>query len=208
MLMNEIEIRSEKLAKKCAEELNLEILEVSFVKENGSRILRIIADSKGGLTIDEATALNEKISDALDREDFIDEEYFLEVSSAGLERELKKISEENQFAQKRIVLTAILHLKQICNHPSQFTGDEDFSILDSGKFVACERVLFSDDAPFTVNTIGYYEQYIGGKYLDIYNSVCILNEQQCEMADEYTGTTFFTDFIKEHGCNGMFIQIT
>ncbi len=76
MLMNEIEIRSEKLNKKCAEELNLEILEVSFVKENGSRILRIIADSKGGLTIDEATALNEKISDALDREDFIDEEYF------------------------------------------------------------------------------------------------------------------------------------
>ena len=90
MLMKAIEIRSEKLAKKCAEELNLEILEVSFVKENGSRILRIIADSKGGLTIDEATALNEKISDALDREDFIDEEYFLEVSSAGLERELKK----------------------------------------------------------------------------------------------------------------------
>ena len=57
----------------------------------------------------------------------------------------KKISEENQFAQKRIVLTAILHLKQICNHPSQFTGDEDFSILDSGKFVAlkelCETIF-------------------------------------------------------------------
>lgn len=84
----------------------------------------------------------------------------------------------------------------------------DMKEQDSGKFVACERLLFSNNAPFTVNTIGYYEQYIGGKYLDIYNSVCILDEKQCSIADEYTGTTFFTDFIKEHGCNGMFIQIT
>lgn len=84
----------------------------------------------------------------------------------------------------------------------------DMKEQDSGKFVACERLLFSNDAPFTVNTIGYYEQYIGGKYLDIYSSICILNEQQCEIADEYTGTTFFTDFIKKHDCNGMFIQIT
>ena len=61
------------------------------------------------------------------------------------ELENKKISEENQFAQKRIVLTAILHLKQVCNHPSQFTGDESYSILDSGKFVAlkelCETIF-------------------------------------------------------------------
>lgn len=88
--MNEIEIRSEKLAKKCALELSLEILEVSYVKENGIKILRIIATSPNGLDIDEATALNERISEELDKEDYIDEEYFLEVSSPGLERELKK----------------------------------------------------------------------------------------------------------------------
>lgn len=84
----------------------------------------------------------------------------------------------------------------------------DMKEQDSGKFVACEKLLFANDTPFTVNTIGYYEQYIDGKYLDIYNSVCILNENQCEIADEYTGTAFFTDFIKKHDCNGMFIQIT
>lgn len=84
----------------------------------------------------------------------------------------------------------------------------DMKKQDSGKFVACEKLLFANDTSFTVNTIGYYEQYIDGKYLNIYNSVCILNEKQCEIADEYTGKTFFTDFIKEYGCNGMFIQIT
>jgi non-specific serine/threonine protein kinase len=57
----------------------------------------------------------------------------------------KKISEYNQFTQKRLILTAILQLKQICNHPSQFTGDEEFSLIDSGKFVVlkelCETIF-------------------------------------------------------------------
>lgn len=47
-----------------------------------------------------------------------------------------KISEENQFTQKRIILTAILHLKQVCNHPSQFIGDNEYIPEDSGKFMA------------------------------------------------------------------------
>ena len=84
----------------------------------------------------------------------------------------------------------------------------DMKIQDSGKFVSCEKLLFSKDVPFIINAIGYYEQYIGGKYLDIYNSVYVLNEDQCKKADKYTETTFFTDFIKEYSCNGMFIQIT
>lgn len=84
----------------------------------------------------------------------------------------------------------------------------DMKEQDSGKFVSCERLLFFNDVPFTINIIGYYEQYIGEKYLDIYNSVCVLNEDQCKEADEYTESTFFTDFIKKHNCNGMFIRIT
>lgn len=79
---------------------------------------------------------------------------------------------------------------------------------DRGKFVACEKLLFSNDAPLTIHPIGYYEQYGDKKYLDIYDSVYVLNEKQCKIADKYTKTTFFTDFIKEHNCNGMFIQIT
>ena len=88
--MNEIELRSEKLARACAEKLDLEIVEVEYVKERGIKILRIIADSSEGLDVDKATALNQMISEALDVEDYIKEEYYLEVSSPGLERELKK----------------------------------------------------------------------------------------------------------------------
>ena len=62
----------------------------------------------------------------------------------------------------------------------------DMKKQDSGKFVACEKLLFSNDMPFLINTIGYYEQYIGGKYLDIYNSVCILNEKQCKIQERHS----------------------
>lgn len=87
--MKEIEKRSLEIANNCAKELNLEIIEVEYVKEFGSMVLRVIADSEGGLDINQATALNEAIGEVLDKEDFIDEEYSLEVSSPGLERELK-----------------------------------------------------------------------------------------------------------------------
>lgn len=78
---------------------------------------------------------------------------------------------------------------------------------DSGKFVACDKLLMTNSI-MDMTTIGYYEACFDYKYLDIYDSVVVLNEDQCRMADEYTETTFFTDFIKEYNCNGMFIQIT
>ena len=81
--------KSSELANACAAALNLEIVSVEYVFENGVKILRIIATSDEGLTIDQASALNELISLRLDEEDFIDEEYYLEVSSEGIEKELR-----------------------------------------------------------------------------------------------------------------------
>lgn len=77
------------LAEEKASKLGLTIESVEWVFENGVYILRIIADKDNGLDIDDATALNESMSDALDKENFIEEEYMLEVSSPGIERELK-----------------------------------------------------------------------------------------------------------------------
>ena len=85
----QIEKRSLELATRCADKLGYEIISVDYVFENGIKILRVIGNGKNGFSIDDATALNEEISAALDVEDFIDEEYYLEVSSEGIERELR-----------------------------------------------------------------------------------------------------------------------
>lgn len=81
--------RSSELAKRCAEKLNYTIIDVDYVFENGIKILRVIGDNNGTFSIDDATALNEAISLELDKEDYIDEEYYLEVSSEGVEKELR-----------------------------------------------------------------------------------------------------------------------
>lgn len=77
------------IAEALAIPLNLSIEDVEWVVEGGNNILRIIADSKDGLNIDEATELNNLISEALDKDEFIEEEYMLEVSSPGIEKVLK-----------------------------------------------------------------------------------------------------------------------
>ena len=87
--MNKIINQVKELAILQANKLDLEILEVEWVNEFGTNILRIIADSKDSLNIDQATALNEAISLELDKLDLIEDEYMLEVSSPGIERPLK-----------------------------------------------------------------------------------------------------------------------
>ena len=84
-IINQIKDRAIVIAK----ELDLQIIDVEWVNEYGTNILRIIADSEEGLNIDQATALNEAMSLELDKLDLIEDEYMLEVSSPGIERELK-----------------------------------------------------------------------------------------------------------------------
>ena len=84
-----IESKSLVLAKRCADKLGYEIISVDYVFENGVKILRVIGSGEDGFSIDDATKLNEEISNELDKEDYIDEEYYLEVSSEGVEKELR-----------------------------------------------------------------------------------------------------------------------
>lgn len=87
--MNYILNKVKEMAIEKANALDLKIVDIEWVNEYGTNILRIIADSKDTLNIDEATALNEAISLGLDELDLIEDEYMLEVSSPGIERELK-----------------------------------------------------------------------------------------------------------------------
>ena len=86
----EYETKALALATKVASKLNLNIEEVCWVNESNNYILRIIASKDDGyFDIDDCTRLNEAISQELDKEDFIKEEYMLEVSSEGAEKVLK-----------------------------------------------------------------------------------------------------------------------
>lgn len=65
-------------------------MDVEYVKEAGNWYLRAYIDKPGGITVDDCEVVNRELGDLLDRDDFIDESYILEVSSPGLGRPLKK----------------------------------------------------------------------------------------------------------------------
>lgn len=72
------------------EKLGLELVDVEFVKEGKNWFLRVYIDSTGGVDIEECGTVSEQLSEKLDELDPIEQPYFLEVSSPGVERPLKK----------------------------------------------------------------------------------------------------------------------
>jgi ribosome maturation factor RimP len=74
-----------------------ELVDVEFIKEGANWYLRIYIDKPGGIAIDDCQLVSEEISEILDRKDPIKQSYFLEVSSPGLERPLKKDSDFERF---------------------------------------------------------------------------------------------------------------
>lgn len=84
------EEKTEKLIMPVIEQNAFELVDVEFVKEGSNWYLRLYVDKEGGITIDDCELVSRAMSDILDREDYIEESYILEVSSPGLGRPLKK----------------------------------------------------------------------------------------------------------------------
>lgn len=72
------------------EKHRFELVDVEYFKEAGNWYLRAYIDKEGGITVDDCEVISRALSDWLDKEDFIEDSYIMEVSSPGLGRPLKK----------------------------------------------------------------------------------------------------------------------
>lgn len=77
------------IAEPLADELGCWVWDVEFVKEGTRKILRITIDSEDGIDINLCEKFHRAIDPLLDEADPIEEAYYLEVSSPGIERELR-----------------------------------------------------------------------------------------------------------------------
>lgn len=85
------------------EEEGFEIEYVEFVKEGDNNILRVVIDNpNGNVAIDDCEKISRKIEDDIDKN--IDKEYVLEVSSAGLERQLKNIKLFEKYIESEVYI--------------------------------------------------------------------------------------------------------
>ena len=78
------------LAQPFVEQAGCTLWDVEYVKEAGEWFLRVYIDREGGVCIDDCEAVSRPLSDALEEADPIAGSYTFEVSSAGLDRPLKK----------------------------------------------------------------------------------------------------------------------
>ena len=85
------------LAEPAVKEMGCEIWDVEYIKEAGEWHLRIYIDKDGGVSIDDCEAVSRAVDPLLDEADPIPDSYIFEVSSAGLERPLKRPSDFEKF---------------------------------------------------------------------------------------------------------------
>ena len=88
--MTNIESKVEKLIAPKIKKLGYELYDVEYIKEGKDYYLRIYIESENGISLDDCEKVSNEITDILDKEDYIKEQYFLEVSSTGVEKVLKK----------------------------------------------------------------------------------------------------------------------
>lgn len=133
-----IETTVEEIVEKITEPLGFEIVDVEYVKEAGEYYLRVYLDKEGGISLDDCEQVSRKLSEQLDKDDPISENYFLEVSSPGLDRPLKKEKDFIRYQGRDVEIKlykAIDGVKQFEGELVGLTEDKNIKIIIDGNEV-------------------------------------------------------------------------
>lgn len=115
-------------------EQGFELVDIDYVKEGSNWFLRVYVDKEGGIDIDDCVMISEQLSAKLDENDPIPTVYFLEVSSPGAERPLKKAEDVAKSVGKNVFVTTY----EAVNGMKEFEGkllsfDNGELVIEAGK---------------------------------------------------------------------------
>ena len=127
------------IAEPLAEELGYVLWDVEYVKVGADMYLRITIDSEEGITIDDCEKMHRAIDPLLDEADPIQQAYCLEVSSPGLERQIKN-AEQAQYCIGQEVNVKLFAPdekgRRVLKGTLKEYGEADFTVeLDGGDAV-------------------------------------------------------------------------
>ncbi|WP_311564476.1 ribosome maturation factor RimP [Peptoniphilus duerdenii] len=77
------------ISTKISEERGYEIVEVAYKKATPHSLVSVFIYKEDGISLDDCDTMSRAIEEELDKEDIIEESYYLEVSSPGLDRPIK-----------------------------------------------------------------------------------------------------------------------
>lgn len=124
----------EDMLKDFIEQNGFELVDIEYVKEGSNWFLRVYADKEGGIDIDDCGRISEYLSVQLDEKDPIADAYFLEVSSPGAERPLKKTQDYYKAVNSHVFVTTY----EPIDGSKEFEGlllsfDEQELVIEIGK---------------------------------------------------------------------------
>lgn len=102
MLKKDIALTVTELAEPICQQLGVQLYDVEYVKEGGVWYLRVFIDTPQGVDIEQCEAVSRALDPVLDAADPIKDAYYLEVSSVGLDRQLKKEKDFHYFMGQMI----------------------------------------------------------------------------------------------------------
>jgi ribosome maturation factor RimP len=88
--LSKVEEKVEELVTKTINDLGYDVYDVMYVKEGKDNYLRIFIDNSEGISLEDCEKVNNAITDMLDDANYIKDQYFLEISSPGIERHIRK----------------------------------------------------------------------------------------------------------------------
>ncbi len=83
---------------------SFELVDVEYLKEGSNWYLRVYVDKENGIDVEDCGLVSQFLSEKLDEKDPIVNAYFLEVSSPGAERPLKKPDDFNKAISQHVFI--------------------------------------------------------------------------------------------------------
>ncbi len=118
-MLEEIEEKIKNISLPLAEELHLDLVELKIRRQGRGIVIQILADRpRGGITIEECSALNRNIFNKIETDQLLEDEYNLEVSSPGLDRPLKTHKDFLRVTDRRVRV----HLLELLNNKKEYEG--------------------------------------------------------------------------------------
>ena len=139
------------LVKPIADELGLTIWDIRFEKEGSMWILSVIIDKEGGVSLNDCEAMSRPLDAKLDEVDPIEQSYCLEVSSAGIERELSKDWHFDACRGETVVVRLI----------RPYNGEREFvGVLKNAENDAVIIETEENEYEFRMNDIAFVRLYV------------------------------------------------
>lgn len=121
--------------------MGYDLYDVIYVKEAKDYYLRIFIDKNTGISLEDCEKVSNAVSDILDKEDIIKEQYFLEVSSTGVERVLRndKHLKDNLEKEVEVKLFKNQEGKKVYNGTLKEFNENSVTLEEMDKIINLDR---------------------------------------------------------------------